>query len=55
MKGAPLATDAAARLLAAELAVISPDPKSPDHYKAMLPDDLPLVHVTCEVRPGGEN
>jgi cation diffusion facilitator family transporter len=36
-------------IYAAEVAVISSDPKDPDHYCKLLPQELPLVHVTVEV------
>lgn len=37
------------------LSVVSHDPRSPDHYKALLPAGLGLVHPIVEVRrcPGG--
>jgi cation diffusion facilitator family transporter len=33
----------------AEIAVVCDAPQDPDHYKALLPDELRLVHVTIEV------
>jgi cation diffusion facilitator family transporter len=38
-------------LYAAELAVVSDRPAPPDHYRAKLPPDRGLAHVTVEVRP----
>lgn len=37
-------------IFAAELAVVSDRPQPPDHYRARLPGDRGLVHVTVEVR-----
>jgi cation diffusion facilitator family transporter len=37
-------------IYAAELAVVSDRPREPDHYKAKLPADRGLMHVTVEVR-----
>ena len=31
------------------LTVVSPLPRPPDHYKALLPADLNIVHATVEV------
>ena len=36
-------------IYAAEVAVVSDDPKSPDHYKSLLSPVLNLVHATVEV------
>ncbi len=36
-------------IFAAEIAVISSDPKPPEHYRGLLPKSLGLVHVTVEV------
>jgi len=36
-------------LYAALLTVVTPTPRAPQHYKALLPDDLGIVHVTVEV------
>lgn len=33
----------------AAISLVSDDPKSPDHYKGLLPDDLGIVHATVEV------
>ncbi len=34
---------------AAEIVVISDDPKQPGHYKSLIPHDLNIVHATVEV------
>jgi cation diffusion facilitator family transporter len=34
---------------AAEIIVVSDDPKSPDHYKSLIPTELNVVHATVEV------
>jgi cation diffusion facilitator family transporter len=36
-------------IYAAEVAVVSDDPKSPDHYKSLIPSELKIVHATVEV------
>jgi len=36
-------------IYAAEIAVVSDDPKSPDQYKSLIPTNLKIVHVTVEV------
>jgi cation diffusion facilitator family transporter len=36
-------------IYAAEIAVISDDPQSPNHYKSLIPPELSVVHVTIEV------
>jgi cation diffusion facilitator family transporter len=36
-------------LYAAVLTVVTPHPRAPDHYKALLPRHLNIVHVTVEV------
>jgi cation diffusion facilitator family transporter len=36
-------------IFAAELSVVTSEPRSPDHYRALLPAGLGLVHVTAEV------
>lgn len=36
-------------IYASEIALVTHHPKSPDHYKGLLPDTLPLVHVSVEV------
>ena len=35
---------------AAEVIVVSDDPKSPDHYKSLIPAALKVVHATVEVQ-----
>ena len=37
-------------IFAAELVVVSNDPKTPDHYKSLIPAKLNIVHVTVEVQ-----
>lgn len=34
---------------AAELAIISDAPRSPDYYKSLIPDELSIAHVTVEI------
>jgi cation diffusion facilitator family transporter len=36
-------------LYSAVLCVVTPDPRPPEHYKALLPRDIGLVHVAVEV------
>lgn len=36
---------------AAEIAIETGDPRHPDHYRDLLPQDLGLRHVTVEVAP----
>lgn len=36
-------------IYAAELAVVSDDPRSPDHYRSLIPASLNVVHATVEV------
>jgi cation diffusion facilitator family transporter len=36
-------------LYAAVLTIVTPHPRSPEHYKALLPRQLNIVHVTIEV------
>lgn len=36
-------------IFAAEVAVVSDEPMPPDHYKALIPSDLRIVHTTVEV------
>lgn len=38
---------------AAIVSLVTDDPRPPEHYKAMLPTDLGLVHVNVEVHPNG--
>jgi cation diffusion facilitator family transporter len=34
------------------VAIVSTDPQDPDHYKALVPDDMGIVHSTVEVHSG---
>lgn len=36
---------------AAEIVLVAADPKSPEHYRSLLPPELGLVHATVEVHP----
>ncbi len=36
-------------LYSAALTVVTPSPQPPEHYKALLPKELNIVHVTVEV------
>jgi Co/Zn/Cd efflux system component len=36
-------------LYSASLSVVSPLPRPPEHYKALLPPSLNIVHATVEV------
>jgi len=36
-------------IYAADIAVVSDQPNTPDHYKSLVPPDLGLVHMTIEV------
>ncbi len=36
-------------IYAADIALVTDNPQPPDHYKALVPQDLGLVHVTVEV------
>lgn len=36
---------------AAEIVLVSREPKSPEHYRSLLPPELGLVHATVEVHP----
>jgi len=36
-------------IFAAEIAVVSDDPKSPDHYRSLIPSELNIAHATVEV------
>ena len=38
-------------IYAATISIVTEIPKSPDHYKALLSDDLGIVHTTIEVHP----
>ena len=39
-------------IYAAEMIIISGEPKDPDHYRSLLPQKLGLVHITIEVHNG---
>jgi len=41
-------------LYAVVLTVVTPRPRAPEHYKALLPPDLHIVHATVEVYAAGE-
>jgi cation diffusion facilitator family transporter len=41
-------------LYAVVLTVVTPQPRAPEHYKALLPPDLHIVHATVEVYAAGE-
>jgi cation diffusion facilitator family transporter len=41
-------------LYAVVLTVVTPRPRAPEHYKALLPADLQIVHATVEVYTTGE-
>ena len=36
-------------IFAAEIAVVSDDPQTPDHYRSLIPSKLKIVHATIEV------
>ena len=36
-------------IFAAEIAIVSDDPQSPDHYRSLIPSNLKIVHATVEV------
>lgn len=36
-------------IFATEIAVVSDDPKTPDHYKSLIPSKLKIAHATVEV------
>ena len=40
-------------IFAAELAIASKDPKTPDQYKSLIPSALKIVHATVEVNRCG--
>jgi cation diffusion facilitator family transporter len=37
------------RIFAAEIALVSDDPKTPDHYRSLIPSRLNIAHATVEV------
>jgi cation diffusion facilitator family transporter len=43
------------KLYSLVLTVVAPLPRSPDHYKALLPGDLGIVHATVEVHASEKN
>lgn len=40
-------------IFGAIISIVARDPKSPDYYKQLIPPELGLVHVTCEVHVQG--
>ncbi len=36
-------------IYAAEISIVSDDPKTPEHYKSLIPDNLNIVHTVVEV------
>lgn len=36
-------------IFAAEIAIVSENPKTPDYYKSLIPSELKIVHATAEV------
>jgi len=41
-------------IFAAEIAIVSDEPKTPDFYKSRIPPQLDIAHVTVEIRHYGE-
>jgi cation diffusion facilitator family transporter len=41
-------------IFAAEIAIVSDEPRTPDYYKAQIPPLLDIVHVTVEIHHCGE-
>ena len=39
-------------IYAAEIVIVSTEPKTPDQYRSLLPHDHGLVHITIEVHEG---
>jgi cation diffusion facilitator family transporter len=39
------------KMYSAMLSIVADDPKDPDHYKALIPDGLGIVHTVIEVHP----
>ncbi len=37
-------------IFAAEIAIVSDEPKTPDYYKSLIPPQLDIVHVTMEIQ-----
>jgi cation diffusion facilitator family transporter len=42
-------------IYAAELALVSDDPQTPEHYKSLIPGSLGIVHATVEVHRCGDH
>jgi cation diffusion facilitator family transporter len=42
-------------IYAAEIAIVSDDPKSPDQYKSLIPTNLKIVHATVEVHRSADH
>lgn len=42
-------------IFAAEIAVVSGDPKTPKQYKTLIPSELKIVHATVEVHHSGDH
>jgi len=42
-------------IFAAEIAIVSADPKTPDQYKSLIPSKLNIVHATVEVHRNADN
>ncbi len=36
-------------IFAAEIAIVSDDPKTPEYYKSLIPEDLAITHATVEI------
>jgi Co/Zn/Cd efflux system component len=36
-------------IYAAQIAVVAHDPQSPEHYKALIPESLGVVHISVEI------
>jgi Co/Zn/Cd efflux system component len=36
-------------IFAAEIAIVSPNPKTPEHYKSLIPPNLRIAHAMVEV------
>jgi Co/Zn/Cd efflux system component len=42
-------------IFAAEIAIVSDEPRTPDYYKAQIPPQLDIVHVTVEIQHCGDH
>lgn len=42
-------------IYAAEIALVIDTPQTPGYYKALIPEQLPIVHATIEVHPCREH